>query len=145
MRIAILIIVFTIIGYFRLDAQELSLAMMNSETPCSGFTNNSDVYLKITSDHPFRIPDNAGVVYDWYADHENGLKKWNTRLNSRTVPLPWPGVYNFYVVSRYVNKETLSPFASFKSGVITIKVESCPESRYQSNNRINSVDSRNKN
>ena len=109
-----------------LQAQEAELIITNQDHLCAGFTENSTATVEIVTDTPFRLPKSAGLVFDWYADHEQALKRWNTPLPFRSVPLPWPGEYNIWVVVKYVHKQTLVPFDSFKTKVITIKVEACP-------------------
>jgi hypothetical protein len=108
------------------SAQDATITIENQAALCAGFSHNSLAQVKITTVTPFRLPNNAGIVYDWYAYHEKGKKEWNTPLDIRKVPTPWAGEYNIWVVIKYVNKQTLSPFNAFKSQVVKINVADCP-------------------
>jgi hypothetical protein len=108
-----------------LSAQQATLTITNADDLCAGFTENSTAKVEIVTDTPFRLPKTAGLIFDWYAQHENATKRWNTPLPYRSVPLPWEGNYNIWVVVKYVNKATLAPFNSFKTRVMTISVAPC--------------------
>ena len=112
-----------------ITAQSATLNIENLDQLCAGFTDNSTAKVKIITDTPFRLPSNAGLVFDWYAYHDNAKKRWNTPLGHRQIPVPWAGEYNIWVVVKYVNKRTLAPFRTFKSPVITINMEECPETQ----------------
>ncbi len=112
----------------QLQAQSVNLELINAEVLCSGFGSNSHAMIKINAQTPFRLPNNAGLVFDWYAVHENATKEWNTPVDRRVIPLPWEGSYNIWVVARYVHKSTLSTFNAVKSPVIQINVEECASS-----------------
>ncbi|MEO0339847.1 MAG: hypothetical protein AAF242_11585 [Bacteroidota bacterium] len=116
-----------------LRAQSVELEVINAEVLCSGFGSNSQAMIKINTYTPFRLPNNAGLVFDWYAVHENATKQWHTPVDMRVVPLPWEGRYNVWVVARYVHKSTLSTFDAVKSPVIQINVEQCASSTRNSN------------
>lgn len=112
-----------------LHAQEGKIIINHPEQLCAGFTDNSTAKVEIVTDTPFRLPESAGLTFDWYAQHENAQKRWNTPLATRSIPLPWAGKYNIWVVVKYINKTTLAPFNSFKTRVVSIDVEACPEDR----------------
>ena len=111
-----------------LKAQSVNLEVINAEVLCSGFGSSSQAMIKINAHTPFRLPNNAGLVFDWYAVHQNATKQWHTPVDMRVVPLPWEGQYNIWVVARYVHKSTLSTFNAVKSPVIQINVEQCASS-----------------
>lgn len=110
-----------------LSAQQGSISIKNVDQLCAGFTQNSTAKIELVTETPFRLPETAGLTFDWYAQHENAQKRWNTPLPYRSVPLPWEGEYNIWVVVKYINKKTLAPFNSFKTKVVTINVDACPE------------------
>lgn len=110
---------------YTLSAQQATITITNADDLCAGFTENSTAKVEIVTDTPFRLPNTAGLIFDWYAQHENATKRWNTPLPYRSVPLPWAGNYNIWVVVKYINKSTLAPFNSFKTQVMTINVAPC--------------------
>lgn len=112
---------------YPLLAQDGKVVINNLDQLCAGFTENSIAKAEIVTNTPFHLPNRAGLIFDWYAQHVNAQKRWNTPLATRSIPVPWEGKYNIWVVVKYVNKTTLAPFNSFKTKVITIDVESCPE------------------
>lgn len=112
-----------------IQAQDAKITIQNMDVLCAGFGENSVAQVNISTNTPFRLPNNAGIVYDWYAYHENGNKEWNTPLENRKMPTPWVGEYNIWAVIKYVNKTTLSPFNAFKSQVIKLTVEACPDEK----------------
>lgn len=120
-----------------LAAQSATLNITNLDQLCAGFSDNSTAHVEIVTDTPFRLPSNAGLIFDWYAYHETANKRWNTPLPFRNIPLPWEGKYNVWVVVKYVNKGTLAPFRTFKSPVVTIDVSNCPEEKLRSTSTTN--------
>lgn len=114
---------------FNGTAQNATITIKNLDVLCAGFGANSVAQVNIKTNTPFRLPNNAGIVYDWYAYHEKGKKEWNTPLEDRKMPTPWVGEYNIWAVIKYVNKQTLSPFNAFKSQVMKVNVEACPTER----------------
>ncbi|MEM6378312.1 MAG: hypothetical protein AAF705_08870, partial [Bacteroidota bacterium] len=95
---------------FSSSAQDATITIQNLDVLCAGFGQNSIAEVNIKTNTPFRLPNNAGIVYDWFAYHEKGKKEWNTPLENRRIPTPWAGEYNIWAVIKYVNKTTLTPF-----------------------------------
>jgi len=107
-------------------AQVVRIQLGENRTYCAGFEPRNVALLKIAAVPNIRIPDNAATVFTWYAVHREGFRSWHTPVDSRAVPLPWPGSYELYVILKYIDKATLRPFFAFKSASLFLNVQDCP-------------------
>jgi hypothetical protein len=120
---------FAIAGF----AQEFQIACtngyLNNNTFCFGYTQASQANVGVIKFPSFAPPLNVGVVYTWYAQHPNGPKTWETPVSGRTVPLPWSGTYQIFVVIHFIDKESLRSVATYRSNTISVQALPCVDSK----------------
>jgi hypothetical protein len=110
----------------KMGAQVVRIKLLENKAYCAGFGPDNVAQAKISTLPNIRIPDNAGTVYTWYAVHKEGFRSWHTPIDQRSIPLPWPGRYEIYVVMKYIDKATLLPYFAFKSASIFANADACP-------------------
>jgi hypothetical protein len=110
----------------RMSAQVVRIRFVENKEYCSGFEPANSARVRISTVPNIRIPENSGAVYTWYAVHKEGFRSWHTPVDAREIPLPWPGVYEIYVVMKYIDKATLRPYFAFKSASIFATAQVCP-------------------
>jgi len=108
-----------------LYAQQAQISL-TGQSPCAGFSASNTATAELTTLPNYHDNESVILVVDWYAVHDVATKKWNTNLTHRRIPTPWAGRYNVFAIVRYVYREDLKPFRSFKTNAVSFSVsENC--------------------
>lgn len=127
MRKLYYLIIFLITPLF-VFGQISQIQSMNGDEFCSGYTEESVVYIKVMELPPIPITPTIALTYDWTISHSNGtVWKWYSNVDHRAFFTPWEGEYTVRVEINYVNGTSNNPFAAFWSAPITITAYDCGE------------------
>ncbi len=105
--------------------QLLEISLANGPSLCCGYGKDNQACILVTKMPPLSPSEDPIIVYTWYAKHEKSLKKWNTPVAGRWVPLPWAGTYEVWVIMQYIDQRSKRAYAAFPSNVLVVPAHYC--------------------